>query len=322
MGIAGMILTCIGGTPLVRLSKVARDLGAEVVVKPEYLNPSGSIKDRVALRMIDDAERVGLLRPGMEIVEASTGNTATSLAFVGAVKGYRVHLFIPNVAVSEERLRILKSYGAAVTEVDITHTGDGGSTGGLHGSIVEKLPRVRCYELEQAEPDRVWWARQFSNPSNVAAHREGTAREIIEQSDGQVDAFVAAIGTCGTLIGCAEALRAHRAGVLVAAVEPRRSPAIRDGKLTQPIIENISGGLLARMVDERIADRIIHVDQGEAIAMAHRLCQEEGLFCGLSSGANVVAALELARELGPGKRVATVLPDSRDRYLFKEQLTT
>lgn len=321
MQVSENILSKIGHTPLVRLNRVARDLDAEVVAKVEYVNPSGSIKDRIALRMIEDAEREGVLRPGMTIVEASTGNTATALAFVGAVKGYRVHLFIPNVAVSEERLRILKSYGVEVTEVDITSTDDAGSTGGLHGSIVEKLPRVKCYELEQASSD-VWWARQFCNPSNVAAHVDGTGREMLDQASGRIDGFVAAIGTCGTLVGVARALRARNPDTLIVAVEPRKSPAIENGKLTQPIIENISGGLLAEMVEQKVAQRIVRVDQGEAIAMAHRLCEEEGLFCGLSSGANVVAALELARELGPGKRVATVLPDSRDRYLFTEQLTT
>ena len=321
MQIVTDLLSLIGNTPLVRLDRIGGDAGAEVVVKAEYLNPSGSIKDRIALRMIEDAERAGVLRPGTEIVEASTGNTATSLAFIGAVKGYRVHLFIPANAASEERLRIMKTYGARVTRVDLTGTGDDRSAGGLHGSIVEKAPRRKCRELEQARDD-VWWARQFSNPSNVAAHADGTGREIIEQTGGEVDAFVAAIGTCGTLIGVARALRVHNPDVRIIAVEPRTSPAIVDGKLAEPIIEGISGGLLAEMVDKKIADEIVRIDQAEAVGMAHRLCEEEGLFCGLSSGANVVAALRIARELGPGRRVATILPDSRDRYLFTEQLTT
>ena len=323
MQIAAHVLSLIGHTPLVRLDRVARDVEAEVVVKLEYLNPSGSIKDRIALRMIEDAERSGALRPGMEIVEASTGNTATSLAFVGAIKGYRVRLLVPSSAASEERVRIMKAYGATVTPVDIAGSGDDRSAGGLHGSVVEKTPRRRCLELEQSAPDKVWWARQFSNPSNVAAHAEGTGREILDQTDGHVDAFVAAIGTCGTLIGVAQALRAHNPAVRIVAVEPRSQPAIKDGKLAAPITDRrIAGGLLAEMVDRKVAGQIIRVDQGEAIAMAHRLSEEEGLFCGLSSGANVVAALRVARELGRGRRVVTVLADSRDRYLFKEQLTT
>lgn len=321
MEIADNILSLIGHTPMVRLNRIARDVGAEVVAKLEYLNPSGSIKDRIALRMIEDAERAGKLRPGMEIVEASTGNTATSLAFVGSIKGYRVRLLVPSTAASEERVRIMKAYGATVTPVDVADPKDDEPPGSLHGSVVEKIPRQRCLELEQSSSS-VWWARQFSNPSNVAAHAEGTGPEILAQTDGNVDAFVAAIGTCGTVIGVAQALRAHNPAVQIIAVEPRSSPVIKDGKLTIPIIEGISGGLLAEMVDKKVAQRIIHVDQGEAIEMAHRLCEEEGLFCGLSSGANVVAALQVARELPPGQRVVTILVDSRDRYLFKEQLTT
>lgn len=324
MPITPTILSLIGHTPVVRLERVAREVAAEVVVKLEYLNPSGSIKDRIALRMIEDAEREGKLRPGMEIVEASTGNTATSLAFVGAVKGYRVHLFIPSKAASEERLRIMKTFGAEVTFIeDQTGQAEEKPGGGIHGSVVEKTPRQRCLELEQASPDKVWWARQFSSPGNSGAHEHGTGREILEQMDGKVDAFVAAIGTCGTLVGVARALRAHNPAVHIVAVEPRTSPVIKDGKLIVPVNDpNIAGGLLAEMVNQKIAQEIIHVDQDEAIEMAHRLCQEEGLFCGLSSGANVVAALRVARTLKRGQRVATVLADSRDRYLFKEQLTT
>jgi len=326
MTVADHMLSFIGRTPLVRLNRVARDVEAEIVAKVEYLNPSGSIKDRIALRMIEDAEREGRLRAGMEIVEASTGNTATSLAFVGAVKGYRVRLFVPTHAASEERLRIMRAFGAVVVPIDvsadISAAPGAKSTGALHGSIVEKTPRQRCLELEQSSSD-VWWARQFSNPSNAAAHADGTGREILEQTDGKVDAFVAAIGTCGTLIGVARALRARNPDVRVIAVEPRDQPAIKDGKLAAPVADpSISGGLLAEMVDQKVAERIIRVDQGEAIAMAHRLCEEEGLFCGLSAGANVVAALQIAREMKTGQRVATILADSRDRYLFEERLTT
>jgi cysteine synthase A len=318
------VLSLIGNTPLVRLNRVAKDVAAEVVVKLEYLNPSGSIKDRIALRMIEEAERSGKLRPGMEIVEASTGNTATALAFVGAVKGYRVHLFIPGKAASEERLKIMKAYGAEVTYTD-SPAAEGGQTpgAGVHGSAVENVPRQRCLELEQASPDKVWWARQFSNPDNSGAHEHGTGREILEQTGGRVDAFVAAIGTCGTVVGVARALRASNPAVRIAAVEPANSPVIRDGQLIKPIRNPaIAGGLLSEMVDRKVAQEVIPVSQAEAIEMAHRLCEEEGLFCGLSGGANVVAALRIARELKAGQRVATVLPDSRDRYLFKEQFTT
>jgi cysteine synthase A len=325
MSITSSLLSLIGNTPMVRLNRVARDVEAEVLVKIEYLNPSGSIKDRIALRMIEDAERAGILRPGMEIVEGSTGNTATALAFVGAIKGYKVHLFIPTNAASEERLRIMKAYGAVVTLVDVpAGWSPGPSTGALHGSIVEKTPRQMCLDLEKSRSD-VWWARQFSNPSNVAAHADGTGKEILEQTGGKLDAFVAAIGTCGTLIGVAKTLRANDPGVRIVAVEPQDQPVIKDGKLVAEATDtniNIAGGLLKEMVDSKVADRVIQVSQDDAIAMAHRLSEEEGFFCGLSSGANVFAALQIARELGKGHRVVTVLVDSRDRYLFKEKFTT
>jgi cysteine synthase A len=320
VNIAASVLELIGNTPMVRLNSVTKDIGAEVVVKLEYLNPSGSIKDRIALRMIEDAERAGLLKPGMEIVEASTGNTATALAFVGAVKGYRVHLYVPNMAASEERVRILKAYGAELTVVDLPQ--QDGQSGGLHGSIVELAPRQRCLEAER-ENKAVWWARQFSNPSNSLAHTDTTAKEILEQTDGEIDAFVTAVGTCGTLVGVAKALKAHNPAIQIVAVEPRSSPAVDEaGNMIIPVIEGVTGGLLLEMVEKKIADRVMRIDQSDAIAMAHRMAQEEGIFCGLSSGANVVAATQIARELGPGKRVVTMCVDSRDRYLFKEQLTT
>jgi cysteine synthase A len=319
MTIPDNVLELIGNTPMVRLKSAAGSTKAEVFVKLEYLNPSGSIKDRIALRMIEDAEREGRLRPGMKIVEASTGNTATALALVGAVKGYRVHLYVPDTAASEERLRILSSYGAIVTRVAIPEEDRG--EGGQHGSIVERVPRQRCLQEEAGNPN-VWWARQFSNPSNAAAHADGTGREILEQTNGKVDAFVASIGTCGTIVGVSRTLRAHIHHVDIIAVEPRNSPTIKDGKLSIPLIEGITGGLLQQMVEERAADVVLRVKQEEAIDMAHRLAEEEGLFCGLSSGANVVGALEVARRLGKGHRVVTVLVDSRDRYLFTERLTT
>lgn len=329
MQAAKSVLELIGHTPLLRLSRVAKDVPAEVLVKAEYLNPSGSVKDRVAFRMIEEAERSGALKPGMTIVEASTGNMAAALAFVGAIKGYKVHIFFPAVAASEERLRIIRSYGAAVTLI-----GEGGEqvttasdvpTGALHGAVVEKTPRRICLAVEQANPDKIWWARQASNPANTLAHEEGTAREIIEQAGGKVDVFCAAIGTCGTLLGCGKALRRHNPEVLLVAVEPRDQAMFRlDGKRVAepPPGDPTRSVLMMEFLGLKIAGKIIHVEQQQAIDMAHRLSEEEGLFCGLSAGANVFAALQLAGEMKPGQRVVTVLPDSRDRYLFKERFTT
>jgi len=321
MDIAPGILSLIGHTPMLRLNRIARDVEAEVLVKIEYLNPSGSIKDRIALRMIEDAEKSGKLRPGMEVLDASTGNTAAALAFVGAVKGYRVRLLVPKVAASEERLRIMKAYGAAVELIDAPIPG-AQPTGGLHGDIVEKTPRERCLEMEKAAPDKVWWARQFNSPSNVAAHRDGTGGEILRQTDGKLDAFVAAVGTGGTLLGVAEALRAKIPSVRIIAVEPAESQVLSRGKQNLPTNPELAGGLVPRIIDEKTAERVIQITEPDAIAMAHRLAEEEGLYCGLSSGANVAAALQVARELGRGQRVVTLLVDSRDRYLFKEKFTT
>jgi cysteine synthase A len=326
MDVTSDMLSCIGNTPLVRLNRVAVDVPAEILVKIEYVNPSGSIKDRIALRMIEDAERSGRLKPGMTIVEASTGNTAAALAFVGAIKSYHVHLYIPAVAASEERMRIMKAYGATVSLVDAVDDMPASyekPTGALHGAVVEKTPRQICFDAEQAEPAKIWWARQSSNPSNALAHEEGTAREILEQTDGKLDAFAAAIGTCGTLLGCARALRKHNADILIAAVEPRDQAMIRDGKLAfEAENDPTRGVLLAELMEKQIAQQIIHIEQQEAIDMTHRLTEEEGLFCGLSGGANVLAALRIARTMEPGQRIVTVLPDSRDRYLFKERFTT
>ncbi|MDQ7793301.1 MAG: cysteine synthase family protein [bacterium] len=314
------VLDLIGNTPMVRLARLTDGVGAEVLVKLEYLNPSGSIKDRIALRMIDDAERSGRLRPGMRVVEASTGNTATALALVGAVKGYPVTLYVPGSAASEERLRICRSYGAEVVSVDVDGAAHAAGSKGVHGGIAELVPRQICRDEEAR--GNTWWARQFSNPSNVAAHRETTGREILEQTGGRVDAFVAAVGTAGTLVGVAQAVRAANPSVRIVAVEPENSRSIKDGKLRVPVIEGISGGILREMFEQRVADQVVVADEAEAITTAYRLAREEGLFCGLSSGANVLAALRVARELGPGQRVVTVLVDSRDRYLFEQRLTT
>ena len=322
MAISRGVLSLIGNTPMVRLNRIGRDLNAEVCVKLEYLNPSGSIKDRIALRMIEDAEKAGKLRPGMEILDASTGNTAASLAFVGAVKGYRVRIIVPKVAASEERLRIMKAYGATVDLVEGADPNDPQPEGGIHGDIAEKTPRQMCWEQEKAAPGKIWWARQFSSPGNDGAHCDGTGAEILAQTGGKVDAFVAAVGTGGTLVGVARALRAKNPAVKIIAVEPKESPVISNAKKNVMPNPELRGGLVPRIIDEKVADQVIPVSEPDAIAMAYRLAKEEGLYCGLSSGANVAAALQIAREMNRGQRVVTILVDSRDRYLFKEKFTT
>jgi cysteine synthase A len=323
MQIQESILNSIGHTPLVRLNKVIGDLDAEVLVKVEYVNPSGSIKDRIALCMITAAEKEGKLKEGYTIVEATTGNTGAALCFVGAARGYKLRMFSPKLTASPERAQIMEMYGAEIeivdTEAELKKAQYGGSS--THGGIIEVIPRQKCLELEQSDPT-VWWARQFSNPYNTIAHRDGTGGEIVEQTDGKVDAFVASVGTGGTLVGVAQALRPVNPEVKIFAVEPAAVPHLKAGLDDVPIIPGINDGILLDIVSQGIADSVLSISDHDAIEMAHRLTELEGLFCGISSGANVLAAIQVARELGRGSRVVTVLPDNRYRYTSLEKYTT
>src|SRR3990170_1707951 len=314
------ILRAIGKTPLVHLRHVLGDLDTEILVKAEYLNPSGSIKDRIALCMVEAAERTGALEPGRTIVEASTGNTAIALAFVGSVKGYRVKIFMPTEVMSGERFKLVKAFGAEVIPVEARAEGTSLDPT-LHGGILEILPRMKCRELEMHESG-VWWARQFSNLENVRAHRETTGREILEQVDGPVDGFVASVGTGGTLLGVGQALRECWPNVMIASVEPAGLPMLGEAKSRMPLIPGITDGILVDISRANVVDQTFIVSDEDAVDMMHRLALEEGLLCGVSSGANVVAAIRLARALGPKARVVTVLPDRRDRYLTVEKYIT
>jgi len=323
MGIHDSILDSIGNTPLVRLNRVIDGLDAEILVKVEYLNPSGSIKDRIAVRMINEAEREGRLKPGYTIVEATTGNTGASLCFVGAAKGYKLRMFCPKLTASPERVQIMRMFGAEIEVVDteellqMTEMKDSSA----HGGVIEVIPRQKCLELEQSDPT-VWWARQFSNPYNVIAHREGTGQEILQDTGGHLDAFIASVGTGGTLLGVAQALKAAKPEIQIHAVEPAAVPHLKSGLKDIPIIPGINDGILLDIVREQITDSIISVTDQEAINMAHRMAKQEGLFCGMSSGANVLAAIQVAKEIGRGARVVTVLPDNRYRYTSLEKYTT
>lgn len=320
MKIVNSILDVIGNTPLLRLNKIPGFGEAEILAKLEYLNPSGSIKDRIAKYMIESAEGQGALGPGYKIVEASTGNTGTALAFVSAVKGYQMIVFCPSVTSSEERVRIMKSYGAQINVIDLEQEKDLPDLS-VHGGVIEIIPRQKCRNLENTSSD-VWWARQFSNPDNVRAHRETTAVEILEQTEGHLDAFVASVGTGGTLMGVAQALREYDPTIRIVGVEPASSPLLAVDREKIPVIEGITDGLILEILDSGLVDEVITVEDETAIQMAHQLSEREGLFCGMSSGANVHAARQVAKKLGAGKRVVTVLPDNRDRYLFREKYTT
>jgi cysteine synthase A len=318
--IAAPILQEIGNTPLVQLGHVSDGLDAEIWVKVEYLNPSGSIKDRIALYMVESAERNGRIQPGDTIIEASTGNTAIALALVAAAKGYRLKVFMPVEAAVGERIKLMSALGAEVELIDARAEGMSLDPS-LHGGVLEIVPRTKCRDLE-ASTDGVWWARQFSNPENVRAHRETTGSEIISQIPGQIDGFVASVGTGGTLFGVTEALKATWPNASVVSVEPARSSSEREAKARVPPIPGITDGILVDIQRSGLVNEMMVVGDQEAITMAHRLAMEEGLCCGVSGGANVVASIRLARRLGSRCRVVTVLPDHRDRYLTTEKYIT
>lgn len=310
------VLNLIGKTPMVRLNRLTKDIEADVLVKLEYFNPTGSLKDRIALRMIEQAEKDGALKPGQTIVEASTGNTGIALSFVGTLKGYKVIIYetIPGKT-GEEKIKIMKRYGA---KVKLIRPGTDNMTG-VSGAEVELPGRSMCLEMERKSPN-IWWARQFSNPANTAAHNE-TGREILSQTRGKVDAFIAAIGTGGTLKGVAEILKAKLPRVKIIGVQPAGSKfSITPGEPYPK--SDISGGIISEMLERDLVDEVVTVNDKDAINMAHRLWSEEGLFAGISSGANVLVAIKEAKALGKGETVVTILPDSGDRYLTEEHFVT
>jgi len=329
MSHASSILDAIGNTPLIAFENLpGQRRGSHILAKLEYLNPSGSIKDRIALEMVQEAENAGLLSPGNTIIEASTGNTGIALSLVASVKGYHMLVYAPKEVSSEERMAIMKSYGAKICRIDTekemkTIYKDLHFEKGLHGGITEIIPRKRCLELESARDD-VWWARQFSNPANVSAHRGHTGGEILRQVRQRIDGFVASIGTGGTLLGVAQALRAENPSAKVVCVEPAENPMLSQGRENFPLIEGITDGIIWHLIENRqkLIDRIIRITADEAIDMMHILTKKYGVFCGVSSGANVLAALRYSQELGGDCTIVTVLPDRRDRYFTKEQYVT
>jgi cysteine synthase A len=315
---AKSILDTIGHTPLVKVNRLTEEIKANLFVKPEYMNPSGSIKDRIALRMIADAEEKGWLKPGYTILESSTGNTGIALSFVGCLKGYRVVIFETTPGkIGEEKRKIMSQYGAEVRSLppeDLAKMKEKS----VAGAEVEKPGRQMCLKLEK-EKSGHWWARQFSNPANVQAQRD-TGVEILEQSGGKVDIFIASIGTGGTLAGVAEALKKENPRVRVVGVQPASSQKkIIPGK-PYPQSE-VDGGIIAEMVKiPNLIDEVVMVGDQEAVNMTHRL-RKEGLFAGVSSGANVLVALREAAKY-EGANIVTVLCDSADRYFTEEHYVT
>lgn len=316
MKVHNSILELIGNTPMVRLNKITQGLDSHVLVKLEYLNPSGSLKDRIALEMINEAEKTGDLKPGYTIVETSTGNTGIALSFVGGIKGYKVVIYetLPG-DVGTEKTKIMKNIGA---DVHVILPEESVHEKSVAGAEVELPGRQICLDVEKNNPD-VWWARQFSNPANVKAHNK-TGKEILDQT-GNVDVFVASIGTGGTLMGIAEVLKEEIPDIEIVGIQPASSSEVMiPGKL-YPRSE-IEGGIVSDMLKkEGLIDDVIVVSDDEAVNMTHRLWKEEGLYAGVSSGANVYGAVQKVRNL-KGKTVVTVLPDRMDRYLTVEHYVT
>ena len=296
--VADTVLDLIGATPMVRLQRVTPDGAAEVIGKLESLNPGGSVKDRIARAMVEDAECSGALTPGDTIVEPTSGNTGVGLALVAAVKGYRLVLTMPE-DMSHERRRLIERYGA---EVLLTPAIEG-MTGAVFAA--EELAREPGYFMPQ----------QFLNASNPEIHRRTTAPEIWAALDGQLDAFVTGVGTGGTITGVGEWLRERKPDLQIVAVEPERSPVLQGGRFSVHAIQGIGASFVPGVLNADIYDEVIGVSDEDAIAMTTRLTREEGILAGISSGANVHAAIEIAQRLGAGHRVVTTICDTGERYL-------
>jgi len=303
---ADSVLDVVGNTPTVRLQRIPAEDGirAKLYVKLEYLNPTGSLKDRIYKQMILGAIDRGQLKPGMEILEASTGNAGISCSFVGSLKGHKVTIVMPE-GMTEEGKLLIKLYGGGLmltpggeTDVDLC----------LH----------KIQEMVEAHPGKYWFADQFSNPDNPAAHYETTGPELFTQSGGELECFLAAVGSGGTLTGVAKFLRKKIPRMKVYAVEPAESPLLSRGRTGAHRIEGIGDGFVPRNLDMTLVDGVVTVSYEEAVAMTKRLMREEGLFCGLSSGCNVAAAVKISERHEELGSIATVLPDSANRYFSTE----
>ncbi len=301
MKIAGEISKLIGNTPLVRINKMSQGLGGQVVAKLEAFNPSASVKDRLGVAMIDAAERAGQITPGRTtIVEPTSGNTGIALAMVAAARGYRLVLTMPDT-MSRERRAVLRAYGARLV---LTPGADG-----MPGA-------VKAAEELVAKLDDAFLPQQFKNPANPEIHRETTALEIWNDTEGQVDYVISGVGTGGTLTGIAQALKAKKASFKMVAVEPAESPVLSGGKPGKHKIQGIGAGFVPDVLDTGLIDEVVTVSSDESMAASRRLAQEEGLLSGISSGAAIHAALQIAaRPEAAGKLIVAILPSFGERYL-------
>ncbi len=296
------VLEAIGHTPMIRLSKIVPEGSAEVLVKYEGVNIGGSIKTRTAYNMICDAEEKGIIHSNTIIVEPTSGNQGIGLALIGAVRGYHVRIIMPD-SVSEERRKLVKAYGA---ELVLVH--DDGDIGKCINECLQTALRMA------KEDKNVWIPQQFENPANPMVHKSHTAQEIIEQVGKKIDGFCSGVGTGGTLSGIGETLKAKYPEIHIWAVEPKNAAILSGGSIGTHLQMGIGDGLIPKNLNTQIYEHIDIVTDEEAIETSRRLIREEGILCGISSGTNVTAALRLAKELGEGKTVVTVLPDTGERY--------
>lgn len=302
-GIVNSIIDLIGNTPLVRLNRIVEPTSAEVVVKLESLNPMASVKDRIGAAMIEAAEKEGLIKPGeTTIIEPTSGNTGIALALVSAAKGYKCIITMPET-MTVERVRTLRALGAKVVLTP--------GSQGMRGAI------QKAEELLRSTPN-AFMPQQFNNPANPAIHRQTTAIEILRDTGSEFDAFVAGVGTGGTITGCAEVFKTRLKQVLVCAVEPADSPVLSGGNPGPHKIQGIGAGFVPEVLNKNIVDRVITVSYEDAKQTARRLALEEGIFAGISSGAITWAAIQVAKELGQSKRVVSIIPSFGERYLSTE----
>ncbi len=305
------ILDAVGHTPMIRLNRLAEPESAQILVKFEGLNVGGSIKTRTAYKMIRQAEEQGLIHKDTIIVEPTSGNQGIGLALIGAVRGYRTIIIMPD-SVSEERRKLVRHYGA---EVILIH--DAGNIGACIDECLQTALRMR------AENPNIFVPQQFENPANPMAHRHHTGLEILEQVAGPIHGFCSGIGTGGTITGIGSVLKAQNPDIEIWAVEPEHAAILSGGSIGTHLQMGIGDGLIPEILDQQIYDDIYIVTDDEAINTARALATQEGIMCGISSGTNVAAAIRLAKKLGPGKTVVTVLPDTAERYfstpLFEDE---
>jgi cysteine synthase len=301
MRVANSILELIGETPLVKLNRIVPEGAADVYLKLESFNPGSSVKDRIALSMVEEAERTGKLKPGNTIVEPTSGNTGIGLAMVAAAKGYRAILIMPDT-MSLERRNLLRAYGA---ELILTPGAEG-----MKGAIGKAEQLV-------SENEGYFMPQQFENPANPKVHRDTTGKELVAQAKqlGGIDAFVAGIGTGGTITGAGEVLKEEFPNIRVVAVEPTGSAILSGGNPGPHKIQGLGAGFVPGILNTEVYDQVVTIENDEAFEASRSVAKEEGILCGISSGAAISAAIKVAKELGKGKKVVAVLPDNGERYL-------